>query len=130
MATHDSQSGTRLEKYFHLLARTISHRVSNFEEREQSWVSLTDRTSSKAVSHALLSLEVARELVRMTPDDPETVRGDCSFWCGETVTGRHAIIHYETAGGDPCVWAECPSCGEMWPHQCSLNSSPGGNPRL
>jgi len=46
----------------------------------------------------------------MTPDDPETVRGDCSF-CGETVTGRHAIIHYETAGGDPCVWAECPSCG-------------------
>jgi len=29
--------------------------------------------------------------------------GDCSF-CGETVTGRHAIIHYETAGGDPCVW--------------------------
>lgn len=59
-----------------------------------------------------LSLEVARELVRMTPDDPETVRGDCSF-CGETVTGRHAIIHYETAGGDPCVWAECPSCGEI-----------------
>ncbi|WP_455768282.1 DUF7837 family putative zinc-binding protein [Halorubrum ezzemoulense] len=48
----------------------------------------------------------------MTPDDPETVRGDCSF-CGETVTSRHAIIHYETAGGDTGVWAECPSCGEI-----------------
>jgi len=59
-----------------------------------------------------LPLEIARELVRMTPDDLETVRGDCSF-CGETVTGRHAIIHYETAGGDPGVWAECPSCGEI-----------------
>ncbi|WP_455549936.1 DUF7837 family putative zinc-binding protein [Halorubrum ezzemoulense] len=48
----------------------------------------------------------------MTTDDPETVRGDCSF-CGETVTGQHAIIHYETAGGDPGVWAECPGCGEI-----------------
>ncbi|WP_449404445.1 DUF7837 family putative zinc-binding protein [Halorubrum persicum] len=48
----------------------------------------------------------------MTPNDPETVRGDCSF-CGETVTGRHAIIHYETADGDTGVWAECHSCGEI-----------------
>ncbi|WP_455549937.1 DUF7837 family putative zinc-binding protein [Halorubrum ezzemoulense] len=48
----------------------------------------------------------------MTPDDPETIRGDCSF-CGETVTGRHALIHYETTDGDPGVWAECPSCGEV-----------------
>jgi len=48
----------------------------------------------------------------MTTDDPETVRGDCSF-CGETVTGRHAIIQYETDSGDPGVWAECPSCGEI-----------------
>ena len=48
----------------------------------------------------------------MTPDGSETVRGDCSF-CGEAVTGQHAIIHYETAGDDPGVWAECPSCGEI-----------------
>ncbi|MGQ3330652.1 DUF7837 family putative zinc-binding protein [Halorubrum sp. FL23] len=48
----------------------------------------------------------------MAPNDPETVRGDCSF-CGETVTGRHTIILYETAGGGPSVWAECPSCGEI-----------------
>ncbi|WP_206746944.1 hypothetical protein, partial [Halorubrum sp. C191] len=59
-----------------------------------------------------LPLKIARELVRMTTDDPKTIRGDCSF-CGETVTGRDAIIHYETAGGDPGVWAECPSCGEI-----------------
>ncbi|WP_445972123.1 DUF7837 family putative zinc-binding protein [Halorubrum miltondacostae] len=48
----------------------------------------------------------------MTPNDPETVRGDCSF-CGETVTGRHVIIYYETAGGNTGVWAECPRCGEI-----------------
>ena len=69
--------------------------------------------SAPTQSHTLpLPLEVARELVRMTTDDPETVRGDCSF-CGETVTGRHAIIYYETASGDPGAWAECPSCGEV-----------------
>jgi len=39
----------------------------------------------------------------MTPDDPETVRGDCSF-CGETVTGRHAIIHYLFQGENPAVY--------------------------
>ena len=48
----------------------------------------------------------------MSPDDPETVCGDCSF-CGETVTSRHAIIHYETAGDDPDVWGEYPDCGEI-----------------
>ena len=48
----------------------------------------------------------------MTTDDPETIRGSCSF-CGETVTDRHAIIHYETAGGEPGMWAECPDCGEI-----------------
>ena len=48
----------------------------------------------------------------MTPDNPETVCGDCSF-CGETVTGRHAIIEYETASGEPGVWAECPGCSEI-----------------
>ena len=80
--------------------------------REQSWPNHDRRTSSKTESHAPSPLEVASKLVRMTPDDPETVRGDCSF-CGETVTSRHAIIHYETAGGDPGVWAECPSCGEI-----------------
>ena len=80
--------------------------------REQSRVGPTNRTSSKTESHALSRLEVARELVRMSPDDPETVRGDCSF-CGETVTSRHAIIHYETAGDDPDVWAEYPGCGEI-----------------
>jgi len=48
----------------------------------------------------------------MTPNDPETVRGDYSF-CGETVTRQHAIIHYETASGEPGVWAECPDCGEI-----------------
>ena len=75
--------------------------------------SVSTTGSAPKQCHTLpLSLEVARELVRMTPDDPETVRGDCSF-CGETVTSRHAIIHYETAGGDPGVWAECPSCGEI-----------------
>jgi hypothetical protein len=48
----------------------------------------------------------------MTPDNPETVRGTCSF-CDETVTGRHAIIEYETANGKPGVWAECPGCGKI-----------------
>ena len=112
MVTHNPQSRWPRNSTFTPLARTISHRVSNFEEREQSWVGLTDRTSSKTVSHAPSPLEVAHELVRMSPDDPEIVRGNCSF-CGETVTGRHAIIHYETAGGDPGVWAERPSCGEI-----------------
>jgi len=31
----------------------------------------------------------------------------------ETVTDRHAIIHDETTGGEPGVWAECPGCGEI-----------------
>ncbi|WP_080510146.1 DUF7837 family putative zinc-binding protein [Halorubrum distributum] len=48
----------------------------------------------------------------MSPNDPETVRGDCSF-CGETVTRQHAVIHYETASGEPGVWAECPDYGEI-----------------
>jgi RNase P subunit RPR2 len=48
----------------------------------------------------------------MNPDNPEMMRGTCSF-CGETVTGQHAIIQYETASGEPGVWAECPSCGEI-----------------
>jgi RNase P subunit RPR2 len=48
----------------------------------------------------------------MNPDNPEMMRGTCSF-CGETVTGQHAIIDYETASGEPGVWAECPSCGEI-----------------
>ncbi|CDK37984.1 uncharacterized protein BN903_184 [Halorubrum sp. AJ67] len=48
----------------------------------------------------------------MTSNNPEAVRGTCSF-CGERVTGRHAIIHYETAGGEPGMWAECPGCGEI-----------------
>ncbi|TKX41382.1 hypothetical protein EXE41_18115 [Halorubrum sp. SD690R] len=64
------------------------------------------------MSHAPSPLKRAADLVRMTPDNPETVRGTCSF-CGDTVTGRHAIIEYETDSGRPGVWAECPSCGEI-----------------
>ncbi|WP_439331102.1 DUF7837 family putative zinc-binding protein [Halorubrum ezzemoulense] len=48
----------------------------------------------------------------MAPNNSEIVRGACSF-CGETVTGRHAIIRYETATGTPGMWAECPGCGEI-----------------
>ena len=48
----------------------------------------------------------------MAPDDPETVCGTCSF-CGEAITGQHAIIEYETASGEPGVWAECPGCSEI-----------------
>ncbi|TKX36633.1 hypothetical protein EXE52_16290 [Halorubrum sp. CGM4_25_10-8A] len=80
--------------------------------REHSWLGDTDRTSSQIVSHAPSPLKGAADLVRMTPNNPETVRGTCSF-CGETVTGRHAIIEYETASGEPGVWAECPDCGEI-----------------
>ncbi|WP_445972119.1 DUF7837 family putative zinc-binding protein [Halorubrum miltondacostae] len=72
----------------------------------------TTRSAPKQCHTLPLPLEGARELVRMTSNDPETVRGDCSF-CGETVTDRHAIIHYETTGGDTGVWAECPRCGEI-----------------
>jgi|AntRauMinimDraft_3_1070383.scaffolds.fasta_scaffold00475_5 hypothetical protein len=50
--------------------------------------------------------------MRMAPNNSETGRGTCSF-CGETVTDRHAIIHDETTGGEPGVWAECPGCGEI-----------------
>ncbi len=48
----------------------------------------------------------------MAPDNQKTVRGPCSF-CGETVTDRHVIIRYETAAGEPGLWAECPNCGEI-----------------
>ncbi|WP_195155685.1 hypothetical protein [Halorubrum sp. AJ67] len=75
--------------------------------REQSWLDYDDRTRSKIVSHAPSPPKRG-----MTSNNPEAVRGTCSF-CGERVTGRHAIIHYETAGGEPGMWAECPGCGEI-----------------
>ena len=65
-----------------------------------------------SVTRSLSPLKEAPEIVRMTTDNSEMVRGTCSF-CGETVTGRHAIIEYETASGDPGVWAECSGCGEI-----------------
>jgi hypothetical protein len=35
------------------------------------------------------------------------------MFCGEEVSGRHVIIRYETAGGDPGLWAECPGCNDI-----------------
>jgi predicted RNA-binding Zn-ribbon protein involved in translation (DUF1610 family) len=62
--------------------------------------------------HTLPSPYNESEHIRMAPDNREAVRGPCSF-CGETVTGRHVIIRYETAAGEPGLWAECPNCGEI-----------------
>lgn len=111
VTTHQSRlSG--LELYFTPLARTIRCRVRNLRWRSRAEsIEMTGPIPKQCHTHPL-PLKVAPDIVRMAPDNPEAVRGTCSF-CGETVTGRHAIIHYETADREPGVWAECPSCGEI-----------------
>lgn len=43
----------------------------------------------------------------MSPHD--TSLGTCPL-CGDAVSEHDVVIEYETAGGDPGVWAECPGC--------------------
>lgn len=38
--------------------------------------------------------------------------GSCPH-CGAVVASVDVLIEYETAEGEPAVWAECPDCGEV-----------------
>jgi uncharacterized Zn finger protein len=44
--------------------------------------------------------------------DFDTIIGACPH-CERDLRRTHILIEYETASGEPGVWADCPECGEV-----------------
>ena len=51
-----------------------------------------------------------REVPHVTAES--STLGSCPH-CGAAVASVDVLIEYETAEGEPAVWAECPDCGEV-----------------